>query len=169
MAIKLNLFLLFFLLVSCGSNGLYFNKSEAFEYLSKNFNKSKKWFKSTDGEAVSEDGPPPPSKLQPTEKAVIRKRANQIKNQGMSKDDYQRAIQRLEKSIPELEQKFGPQSMEVGETYYTIGAMHLMQGNSKTSKNAYTKALKIFSSWLGAEHPRVWKLNDRINKIKDKG
>lgn len=153
-------------LTSCGGSGVTVTKSQTVEYLSKAFTKSKKWLRSTDGGAVPEDGPPPPSRFQPSEKQAFQKSRPNNQSKGMSSDDYLRAIERLEKSIPELKTKLGHQNIEVGETYYTIGSMHQMQGNLKESKTAYKQALKIFSIWLGAEHPRVWKLKDKIRHIE---
>ena len=67
--------------------------------------------------------------------------------------------------ISELEKKQGKNNMEIGETYFTLGSMHQIQGNSKQAKVAFQQALSIFSSWLGSEHPRVWKLKTRISNL----
>ena len=83
----------------------------------------------------------------------------------MTKSDYQRAIIRLQNSITELEKQHGSNSMEVAETYHTIGSMHQIQENDKEAKIAYQKALPIFTNWLGSEHPRVWRLKDKIGKF----
>lgn len=162
--ISCTLFILLF--ASCAGSGVTVTKSQTAEYISNVFSKSKRWFRSTDGEAISADGPPPPSHLQPSEKQVLQRRAERTKTDGMSSKDYFRAISRLEKSIPELEKRLGRKNMEVGETFYTIGSMHYLQGNHQEAKNAFYKALDIFSFRLGSEHPRVWKLKDKINKIK---
>ena len=154
------------LLTSCGGNGVTVTKSQTVEYFSNAFNQSKKWFRSTDGEAVSEDGPPPPSPLQPSEQQVFQKRANQDNAQRMSKQDYQKAILRLQDSIPELEKKLGNKHIEVGETYYTLGSLHFLNKEHKAAKSAFKNAVEIFSARLGSEHPRVWKLKDKINQIK---
>lgn len=140
-------------------------KSETVEYLSRAFNKSKKWFRSTDGETIPKDGPPPPSPFQPSERQVIQKRSDDKLVNRMSRNDYNRAIKRLESSITELEKKHGKNNMEIGETYFTLGSMHQIQGNSKQAKVAFQQALSIFSSWLGSEHPRVWKLKTRISNL----
>ena len=161
----LKILLLAILLTSCGGSGVTVTKSQTVEYLSKAFSKSKAWFKSTDGEAVGRDGPPPPSHLQPTARQALDHRINQSSAKRMSKKDYARAIKRLESSIPDLEKELGENNIEVGETYYTIGSMYLIQKNPKAAKSAYTKSLKIFSNWLGAEHPRVWQVKDKINRI----
>jgi hypothetical protein len=158
------LFLVIFL-TSCGNSGVTVTKSETVEYLSKAFSKSKKWLKSSDGNDIPDSGPPPPSSSHPTEKEVRKKRSKQSNSHGMSRGDYLRAIQRLENSIPELEQKLGSDDIELGETHYTIGSMHLIQGNKHSSKIAFKRALKIFSKCLGSEHPRVWRLKDKINNI----
>ena len=79
--------------------------------------------------------------------------------------DYNRAIKRLESSITELEKKHSKNNMEIGETYFTLGSMHQIQGNSKQAKVAFQQALSIFSPWLGSEHPRVWKLKTRISNL----
>jgi len=84
----------------------------------------------------------------------------------MTKSDYLRGIKRLESTIPELEKKYGKDNKEVGETYHTIGSMYLEQGFPREAKSAFEKSLKILSKWLGSEHPRIWKLKDRIKKIK---
>ena len=157
--------ILFSFLVSCGGSGVTVTKSETVEYLSRAFNKSKKWFRSTDGETISEDGPPPPSPFQPSERQVIQKRSDDKLVNRMSRNDYNRAIKRLESSITELEKKHGKNNMEIGETYFTLGSMHQIQGNSKQAKVAFQQALFIFSSWLGSEHPRVWKLKTRISNV----
>ena len=157
--------ILFSFLVSCSGSGVTVTKSETVEYLSRAFNKSKKWFRSTDGETISEDGPPPPSPLQPSERQVIQKRSDDKLVNRMSRNDYNRAIKRLESSITELEKKHGKNNMEIGETYFTLGSMHQIQGNSKQAKVAFQRALSIFSSWLGSEHPRVWKLKTRISNL----
>ena len=157
--------ILFSFLVSCGGSGVTVTKSETVEYLSRAFNKSKKWFRSTDGEPISEDGPPPPSPFQPSERQVIQKRSDDKLVNRMSRNDYNRAIKRLESSITELEKKHGKNNMEIGETYFTLGSMYQIQGNSKQAKVAFQRALSIFSSWLGSEHPRVWKLKTRISNL----
>ena len=105
------------LLSSCGSSGVTVTKSQTVEYISEAFNKSKKWFRSTDGDEVTETGPPPPSPLHPTAQDVYQKRATQKKSNGMSKDDYDSAINRLEKTLPDLKRKLGSNHIEVGETY----------------------------------------------------
>lgn len=158
------LFLVIFL-TSCGNSGLTVTKSETVEYLSKAFSKSKKWLKSSNGDDIPDGGPPPPSSFQPTEREVRKKRSEQPPSHRMSREDYLRAIQRLENSIPELEKKLGRQNIEVGETYYTIGSMHFIQGNKHSSKIAFKRALEIFSRCLGSEHPRVWRLKDKISNI----
>lgn len=84
----------------------------------------------------------------------------------MTKSDYLRGIKRLESTIPELEKKYGKNNQEVGETYFTIGSMYLEQGYSKEAKSAFEKSLKILSKWLGSEHPRIWKLKDKIKRIQ---
>ena len=157
--------ILFSFLVSCGGSGVTVTRSETVEYLSRAFNKSKKWFRSTDGETIPEDGPPPPSPFQPSERQVIQKRSDDKLVNRMSRNDYNRAIKRLESSITELEKKHGKNNMEIGETYFTLGSMHQIQGNSKQAKVAFQQALSIFSSWLGSEHPRVWKLKTRISNL----
>jgi tetratricopeptide (TPR) repeat protein len=156
---------LFSFLVSCGGSGVTVNKSETVEYLTRTFNKSKKWFRSTDGETTSENGPPPPSPFQPSGRQVIEKRSDDRLVNRMSRKDYNRAIKRLESSISELEKKHGKNNMEIGETYFTLGSMHQIQGNSKQAKIAFQQALSIFSPWLGSEHPRVWKLKTRISNL----
>ena len=158
------LFLVIFL-ISCGNSSVTVTKSQTVEYLSKAFNKSKKWLKSSNSNDIPDGGPPPPSSFQPTEREVRKKRSEQSHSHRMSRGDYLRAIQRLENSIPELEKKLGRQNIEVGETYYTIGSMHLIQGNKHSSKIAFNRALQIFSKCLGSEHPRVWKLKDKISNI----
>jgi hypothetical protein len=157
--------LLIVFLTSCGSSGVTVTKSQTVEYLSKAFSKSKNWLKSSDGDDIPDGGPPPPSSFQPTEREVRKKRSEQPPSHRMSREDYLRAIQRLENSIPELEKKLGRQNIEVGETYYTIGSMHFIQGNKHSSKIAFNRALQIFSKCLGSEHPRVWKLKDKISNI----
>ena len=157
--------ILFSFLVSCGGSGVTVTKSETVEYLSRAFNKSKKWFRSTDGETIPKDGPPPPSPFQPSERQVIQKRSDDKLVNRMSRNDYNRAIKRLESSITELEKKQGKNNMEIGETYFTLGSMHQIQGNSKQAKIAFQQALSIFSPWLGSEHPRVWKLKTRISNL----
>ncbi len=157
--------LLLICLTSCGGSGVTVTKSQTVEYLSDAFHKSKKWFRSSDGETGEGEGPPPPSRYQPTERQVLDNRAKQNTTQRMSKNDYMRAIRRLESSIPELEHRLGKNNIEVAETYYTIGSMHLIQENQKAAKTAYTRSLGIFSNLLGSEHPRVWKLKDEIKKI----
>ena len=152
------------LLSSCGG-GVTVTKSKTLEYFSETFNKSKQWFKSTDGVASPEGGPPPPSRFHTTEKQVFERREKQNFDQRMTKVDYQRAIKRLEESIPELEKRLGENNIEVGETYYTIGSMHQLQKNHQAAKVAFKKAQTIFSKWLGSEHPRVWKLKERIKQI----
>ena len=155
--------LLFF--SSCGGSGVTVTKSQTVEYISNAFNKSKKWFRSTDGDSITEVGPPPPSHLQPTAQDVYQKRATQNKTNGMSKDDYRRAIKRLEKTLTDLKRQLGNKHIEVGETYQTIGSMNFILGNELEANKAYKKALDIFSHNLGAEHPRVWKLKDKIKKL----
>ena len=157
--------ILFSFLVSCGGSGVTVTKSETVEYLSRAFNKSKKWFRSTDEETIPKDGPPTPSPFQPSERQVIQKRSDDKLVNRMSRNDYNRAIKRLESSITELEKKHGKNNMEIGETYFTLGSMHQIQGNSKQAKVAFQQALSIFSSWLGSEHPRVWKLKTRISNL----
>ncbi|MDA9119277.1 tetratricopeptide repeat protein [Opitutales bacterium] len=157
--------ILFSFLVSCSGSGVTVTKSETVEYLSRAFTKSKKWFRSTDGETISEGGPPPPSPFQPSGRQVIQKRSDDKLVNRMSRNDYNRAIKRLESSITELEKKQGKNNMEIGETFFTLGSMHQIQGNSKQAKVAFQQARSIFSSWLGSEHPRVWKLKTRISNL----
>ena len=158
--------LLVLFLTSCGGGGVTITKSKTVEYFSDAFSKSKKWFRSTDGDYISEEGPPPPSSVQPTERQVLQSRSKQKSGEGMTKSDYLRGIKMLESTIPELEKKYGKDNKEVGETYHTIGSMYLEQGFPREAKSAFEKSLKILSKWLGSEHPRIWKLKDRIKKIK---
>ena len=160
------LFLVIFL-ISCGNSSVTVTKSQTVEYLSKAFNKSKKWLKSSNSNDIPDGGPPPPSSFQPTEREVRKKRSEQSHSHRMSRGDYLRAIQRLENSIPELEKRLGSEDIELGETHYTIGSMHLIQGNKHSSKIAFKRALEIFSKCLGSEHPRVWRLKDKISKINE--
>jgi tetratricopeptide (TPR) repeat protein len=157
--------LLVIFLTSCGNSSVTVTKSQTVEYLSKAFSKSKKWLKSSNGDDIPDGGPPPPSSFQPTEREVRKKRSEQSLTHRMSRGDYLRAIQRLENSIPELEKKLGSEDFELGETHYTIGSMHLLQGNKHSSKIAFKRALEIFSKCLGSEHPRVWRLKDKISNI----
>ncbi|MGA1115164.1 MAG: tetratricopeptide repeat protein [Opitutales bacterium] len=158
--------LLVLFLTSCGGGGVTITESKTVEYFSNAFSKSKKWFRSTDGDYISEEGPPPPSSFQPTERQVLQSRSKQKSGEGMTKSDYLRGIKMLESTIPELEKKYGKDNKEVGETYHTIGSMYLEQGFPREAKSAFEKSLKILSKWLGSEHPRIWKLKDRIKKIK---
>ena len=153
-------------LSSCGGGGVTITKSKTVEYFSDAFSKSKRWFRSTDGAYVSDEGPPPPSSFQPTEKQVLQSRSMQKSGEGMTKRDYLRGIKRLESTIPELEKKYGKDNKEVGETYHTIGSMYLEQGFPREAKTAFEKSISILSKWLGSEHPRIWKLKDKIKQIK---
>ena len=153
-------------LASCGGGGVTITKSKTVEYFSDAFSKSKNLFRSTDGYHISEEGPPPPSSFQPTEKQVFQSRSKQKTSEGMSKSDYLRGVKRLESTIPELEKEYGKDNKEVGETYYTIGSIYLEQGFPREAKSAFEKSLKILSKWLGSEHPRIWKLKDKIKQIR---
>ncbi len=156
--------LLFFLLVGCAGSGVTVTKSKTLTYFSEVFSKSKDVWKSS--EPSSAENAPPPSPFQPSERQVIQARSQSSGSDGMSPQDYAKAIDRLESSIAELEKKHGKDHVEVGETYLTLGSMHEVQGNSKQAKQAYERAQKILSSWLGSEHPRVWKLRNTIAKLK---
>ena len=112
-------------------------------------------------------GPSPPSSFQPTEKQVLQSRSMQKSGEGMTKRDYLRGIKRLESTIPELEKKYGKDNKEVGETYHTIGSMYLEQGFPREAKTAFEKSISILSKWLGSEHPRIWKLKIRSNKLSN--
>jgi predicted metal-dependent hydrolase len=158
--------LLTLFMISCGGGGVTITKSRTVEYVSNAFNKSKQWLRSTDGDYIPQEGPPPPSSFQPTESQVLQSRSKQSSTGRMTKSDYLRGIKRLESTIPELEKKYGKNNQEVGETYFTIGSMYLEQGYSKEAKSAFEKSLKILSKWLGSEHPRIWKLKDKIKRIQ---
>ena len=132
---------------SCGGSGVTVTKSQAIEYISNAFNESEmvpvyRWGFNNGS------GSPPPSHLQPTAQDVYQKRATQNKTNGMSKDDYRRAIKRLEKTLTDLKRQLGNKHIEVGETYQTIGSMNFILGNELEANKAYKKPWIYFSTTL---------------------
>lgn len=152
----------------CGGSGVSVNKGSTLPYLGKALQNSKNWFRSTDEEPTNPDGPPPPTPFLPH--ANSNRKPNPTKqypqtSKRMGQQDYTTAINRLQGAIPELEKDHGKGSMEVGETYYTIGAMHAMQKENKMARIHLEKAIRIFSKWLGKEHPRVWKIKRHLERL----
>lgn len=146
----------------CGSgSGVTVVKGETIPFLSKTMSKTKDWFTSKNNESTT-PLPPSPLHIQPNTSRGERKNS---KNQRMGVEDYTTAINRLKQSTPELKNKFGQESMEVAENYHTIGAMYSLQGQKSDARFYFKKALPIFSSWLGSEHPRVWKLRRQMERL----
>jgi len=83
----------------------------------------------------------------------------------MEKKDYGKAINRLKKSIPEMEKKWGKKHMEVGETHYTIAAMYDLREEKIQAREYYQNALIIFSARLGNKHPRVSSIQKKITAL----
>jgi tetratricopeptide (TPR) repeat protein len=182
MPIVLLLIALFCLSLSgCLTSGVTVNKGETMGYLADTYRKSKQWFRSTDGSAVDgENGPPPPMATQPTRhqssKAISSNptyarqpvaKPSPKKSIRMEKKDYAKAINRLKKSIPELEKKWGKNHMEVGETHYTIAAMYDLRGDKIEAREYYQNALIIFSARLGNKHPRVSSIQKKITALSN--
>lgn len=168
--------LIFSFLLGC--SGVTVQNSESVEYLTGAFKKTKNWFRSTDGSKVdSENGPPPPMANQPTRhqpSKPISSNLNFAQRPGkpspkrtvrMEKKDYEKAISRLKKSIPELEKKWGEKHMEVGETHHTIAAMYDLRGDKVEAREYYQNALIIFSARLGNKHPRVSSIQKKITAL----
>ena len=165
---------LLLLITGCLSDGVTVKKSETISYLSEKFRKSKQWFKSTDGEKYSGDAPPPPpiasqpTKHQPLPAHQLKRMQNNVKPQKvrMNKKDYARAIDRLQRSIPELEKKWGKNHIEVAENYYTMAALYELRKDHQDAIEHYQLALAIFAKRLGKKHPRVWSIEKKINELK---
>jgi tetratricopeptide (TPR) repeat protein len=176
--------ILLFIVLACMSvsgclmDGVSVNKGESIGYLAKTYNKSKQFFRNTDGSPVDpEKGVPPPMATQPTKhqpSKPISSNPNFAQRPGkptpkrnvrMEKKDYERAISRLKKSIPELEKKWGKKHMEVGETHYTIAAMYELRGDKVEAREYYQNALIIFSARLGNKHPRVFSIQKKISTL----
>ena len=162
-------FIICIVLAGCGGSGVTVNKGTTLPYLAETFQKSKNWFRSTDGQPTNPNGPPPPTPFLPTSNSQKNSppyKEETQKTSRMGKQDYSTAINRLQESIPELEKEYGKGSMEVGETHYTIGAMHAMQKQKQRARMHFEKVIPIFSKWLGKEHPRVWKINRQLERLK---
>lgn len=143
------------------------NKGETLPYLAETLRKSKQWFKSNNEHVSPLEQAPPPTPFQ-TGIASQTTQSHTTKEEAssrMGKKDYSNAIRRLVESIPELHREHGPESMEVGETHYTIGAMHALQDQKKQALLHFEKSKNIFSAWLGKEHPRVWKLQRQMKRL----
>ena len=150
-------------------SGVTVNEGTTLPYLANTLKKSKDWFRSSNNDSQGLDQPPPPSPLLPTSNTTNQpelQSANLSKSKRMGKQDYTNAIERMKSSIPELSSAHGPESMEVAETHHTIGAMYAMQDERENARFHFSKALPIFSSWLGREHPRVWKLKRQMQQLK---
>ena len=153
----------------CMGSGVTVNKGTTLPYLAKTLKKSKDWFRSTNNDSQGLDQPPPPSPHLPTSNTTNQpelQSANSSKSKRMGKQDYTNAIEHMKNSIPELSSAHGPESMEVAETHHTIGAMYAMQDERENARFHFSKALPIFSAWLGKEHPRVWKLKRQMQQLK---
>ena len=157
----------------CSNKGLTVSKGETLPFLADTFRKSKNWFSSSN-ESIDEpaDAPPPSppnlSTVSNTKKPPLNSNSKDAENSSgrMQEKDYSKAIRRLSESVEELSKKHGDQSMEVGETYHTIGAMEALQKNNQNALLSFEKAHKIFTSWLGKEHPRVWKLEKQMSQLR---
>ena len=153
----------------CMGSGVTVNEGTSLPYLANTLKKSKDWFRSTNNDSQGLDQPPPPSPHLPTSNTTNQpelQSANSSKSKRMGKQDYTNAIERMKSSIPELSSAHGPESMEVAETHHTIGAMYAMQDERENARFHFSKALPIFSAWLGREHPRVWKLKRQMQQLK---
>ena len=53
----------------------------------------------------------------------------------------------------------------VGKTYNSLGNVELSEGNYKSAKELYQKALSIFQSTLGLEHEHTKLLSKKINNL----
>jgi len=168
--------LIFFFLLGCA--GVTVQNSESVEYLTGAFKKTKNWFRSTDGSAVDQvNGPPPPLASQPTKHQPSKpissnpnftqrpEKPTPKRTVRMEKKDYGKAINRLKKSIPEMEKKWGKKHMEVGETHYTIAAMYDLREEKIQAREYYQNALIIFSARLGNKHPRVSSIQKKITAL----
>jgi tetratricopeptide (TPR) repeat protein len=165
-------------LSGCLTTGVTVNKGETMGYLADTYRKSKQWFRNTDGSIVdSENGPPPPLANQPTKHPPSKPissnpsfaqrpvKPSPKRTVRMEKKDYEKAINRLKRSIPDLEQKWGKKHMEVGETHYTIAAMYDLRGDKVQAREYYQNALIIFSARLGNKHPRVSSIQKKITTL----
>lgn len=150
-------------------SGVTVTKGTTLPYLTKTLKKTKDWFRSTNNDSQDLDQPPPPSPHLPRSHITNQpelKSANSSKSKRMGKQDYSNAIELMKNSIPELSSAHGPDSMEVAETHHTIGAMYAMQDERENAQFYFSKALPVFSAWLGKEHPRVWKLKRQMQQLK---
>jgi len=153
----------------CMGSGVTVNKGSTLPYLTNTLKKTKDWFRSNDNDSQDSDQPPPPSPHLTTSNITNQPQpqsANLSKSKRMSRQDYTNAIERMKNSIPELSSTHGAESMEVAETHHTIGAMYAMQDERENARYHFSKALPVFSAWLGREHPRVWKLKRQMQQLK---
>jgi len=145
-------------------------------YLSNAYEKSKQWFRSTDGSPVDQEtGPPPPTAQQPSkhqpvpsnQRPQVQPSANpKKKSVRMDNKDYAKAINRLKNSLPDLKRKWGKNHIEVAETYYTMAAMYELRGDKQEARENYQQALIIFSGRLGSKHPKVWSIEKKIKALE---
>ena len=138
------------------------NKGEIIPYFSEAYGKTKQWFQSSKEETDHASPPPPHPHL------VGQNNANtspQYKSSGMNSKDYSRAVLRLKNSLPEVEKKHGKESQQMGETLYTLASMLEINGQPKEAKMYFQKSELILSKWLGAKHPNVRKIRNKINSL----